>query len=69
MERDPFLPTIEKFLSETGLGAATLGRKALNDPNFVRECRLLGRKIGEKSKARLVKFMTAERRKLGKRAA
>jgi tRNA-dihydrouridine synthase len=63
MERDPFLPTIEKFLSETGLGAATLGRKALNDPNFVRECKLMGRKISAETRAKLEAFMRKERRK------
>lgn len=68
MQHDPFLPEIERFLSETGVGATTLGRKALNDPNFFRECKLMGRKIGEKAKAKLIAFMAAKRKELRKRA-
>jgi hypothetical protein len=69
MQHDPFLPEIERFLTETGIGASTFGRKTLKDPSFVRECRLMGRKIGDDTRKTLEAFMKAERRKRGKRAA
>jgi hypothetical protein len=69
MEHDPFLPEVEKFLTETRLSASRFGKLAVGDPMFVRDMRLTGRKLRPETVDALKAFMARERRKLGKRAA
>jgi hypothetical protein len=59
---DPFLPAIEKFLSETGISASGFGKAALGDPMFVRDLRLTGRKIKPKTRRELEAFMAKARK-------
>lgn len=37
--QDEFLAEVDRYIEVAGIGAATLGKRALNDPNFVSDLR------------------------------
>jgi hypothetical protein len=39
LQEEPLLETVERFVAASGLSEITVGRKALNDPHFVRQLR------------------------------
>lgn len=56
----PLLMLVERFLRETGMPAATFGRRAMHDPRFVQDLRL-GRQPRTAARCRVEHFMNIER--------
>lgn len=69
MDHDAFVAAIDDFLSETGISPTRFSKEATGDPNFFRFIKLTGRQTREGRVKRVLAYMRAERRKLGKRAA
>lgn len=56
----PLLMLVERFLRDTGMPAATFGRRAMRDPRFVQDLRL-GRQPRTPARCRVEHFMNIER--------
>ena len=60
--KDEFLASIEAFLVKHQMGAATFGKRALNDPNFVFDLRQRGRSPSLDVVERVKAFMAGYRK-------
>ena len=67
-EIDDLLVSIDRFLSDTGMGPAAFGMRAANNPHLVARLRD-GRDIGMATWARIRAFMADYRRSMSKEAA
>jgi hypothetical protein len=67
-EIDDLLGSIDRFLSDTGMGPTTFGVKAANNPHLVARLRD-GRDIGMATWARIRSFMAEYRQSMSKEAA
>lgn len=59
MAQDPLLPLIERFLTDTGMGASYFGQRAVRNSKLVHRLRL-GRPIQSDTETRLRAFMSEE---------
>lgn len=61
LQTDNLLKDVERFVAEHGVSEITVGRKALNDPHFVRQLRA-GRRCWPETEAKVRGFMAGYRR-------
>jgi 2,4-dienoyl-CoA reductase-like NADH-dependent reductase (Old Yellow Enzyme family) len=54
----PLPAAIDRFIAEHGMSPVTFGRKALNDPHFVRDLRK-GRRVWPETDEKVRSFMSA----------
>ena len=56
LQEEPLLEAVERFVAASGLSEITVGRKALNDPHFVRQLRA-GRRCWPETEQKVRAFM------------
>lgn len=54
----PLIAAIETFIADHSMSPVTFGRKAMNDPHFVRDIRA-GRRVWPETEAKARTFMAA----------
>lgn len=57
--RSPLLDDVNAFLKVSRMSPITFGRKAMNDPHFVRDLRC-GRQVWPKNEARVRAFIVSQ---------